>query len=62
MLDALIRDGVAAGRSEAIRVAIARVRDTALEAHLAEQLLASFDEPATAELIKDWDATVGDGL
>ena len=62
VLDALVRDGAAAGRSEAIRIAIGRVRESALEEHLAQQLLASFDEPANAELIKDWDATGGDGL
>jgi Arc/MetJ-type ribon-helix-helix transcriptional regulator len=62
VLDALIEDGIASGRSEAIRFAIGRVRESALEAHLAQQLLATFDEPETQELIADWDATAGDGL
>ena len=62
VLDAIVADGGAAGRSEAIRVAIDHMRGTALEARLAEQLLASFDEPETRELVRDWDVTVGDGL
>lgn len=62
VLDALIRDGMASGRSEAIHLAIGRVRESALEAQLAEQLLASFDEQETAKLIREWDATAGDGL
>jgi Arc/MetJ-type ribon-helix-helix transcriptional regulator len=62
VLDALVAEGIASGRSEAIRVAIDRVRESALEAELAKQLIATFDEPATQELIADWDATVGDGL
>jgi Arc/MetJ-type ribon-helix-helix transcriptional regulator len=62
VLDALVEDGLASGRSEAIRIAIGRVRESALESRLAEQLLASFDEPEPAEIIKDWDVTAGDGL
>ena len=62
VLDGLVADGLASGRSEAIRIAIGRVRESVVEARLAEQLLASFDEPETAQLIKDWDVSAGDGL
>jgi len=61
-LDALIAEGLATGRSDAIQLAIARVRESVVEARLAEQLLATFDEPETQQLMEDWDAVVGDGL
>lgn len=58
VLDALVAEGLATGRSAAIRVAIDRVRDSAVEAHLAQQFAAALLERED----DDWDATVGDGL
>ena len=61
VLDALVRQGLATGRSGAIRLAIDHMRGSALEARLAEQLLASFDEEDASEADL-WDSTAGDGL
>lgn len=58
VLDALVAEGLATGRSGAIRLAIDRVRDSALEIALAQQFAA-----AQSEWSDDgWDATAGDGL
>lgn len=58
VLDALVADGLASGRSEAIRIAIDRVRESALEARLAQQFAAALED----DYDDVWDVTAGDGL
>lgn len=60
VLDALVAKGLATGRSGAIRVAIESVRDSAVEAHLAQQFAAALNE--ADDQLADWDSVAGDGL
>ena len=57
-LDALVIEGRAAGRSEAVQVAIALVRETVVEARLAQQFAAALED----DYDDAWDVTAGDGL
>ncbi|MGC4175873.1 hypothetical protein [Demequina sp.] len=57
-LDALVTGGLATGRSDAVQLAIARVRESVVEARLAQQFAAALEE----DYDPAWDVTVGDGL
>jgi len=60
VLDRLVASGLASGRSGAIRVAIDAVRDSVVEARLAQQFAAALSE--RDEDLDAWDVTTGDGL
>jgi len=61
VLDSLVQQGFATGRSGAIHLAIEHMRGSALETRLAQQLLAAFDEQDSEDAAL-WDSTVSDGL